>query len=216
MRSIDDKNTLRTFQDRMLSGMVERQKFNSLLKELFRKSIHICSAFVPYFLSLFYRQVIILLCIVLIVYSISEIFRLKGYTIPLVSKITETAARKRDANKFVLGPVTLVCGILLASLLLPLDCARVGIFALSFGDGFASLTGRFLGKVSIPFSGGKTAAGSLSCFFAVYISTFICSGNTLVSLIVAFAAMIIELLPIKDFDNLVIPISIGALFMFLR
>ena len=79
----------------------------------------------------------------------------------MISKITEIAARKRDENHFVLGPVTLVCGILLAALLLPLDCARVGIFALAFGDGLASLMGKLFGKITIPGAHGKTAAGSV-------------------------------------------------------
>jgi len=196
-------------------GIVARQKLNSILKELFRKSIHICSSFVPLFLGLAYWPVIVLLILALVFYSISEVLRLKGYSIPLISKITEIAARKRDENKFVLGPVTLVIGILIAALVLPLDCAKVGIFALSFGDGLASLVGKLIGKVTIPGAKGKTVAGSLACFLAVYISTFCCCNNCLVSLLVAVCAMFIEVLPLADFDNVLIPILTGSIFMFL-
>ena len=193
-------------------GIVARQRLNALLKELFRKSIHICSSFVPFFLGLAYWPVIVLLVLAVIVYSISEILRARGINIPLISKVTEIAARKRDENRFVLGPVTLVCGILLAALLLPLDCARVGIFALAFGDGLASLMGKLFGKITIPGAHGKTAAGSLTCFFAVFVSTFCCSGNCLLSLIIALCAMFIEILPLSDFDNLIIPPVIGYIF----
>ena len=193
-------------------GIVARQRLNALLKELFRKSIHICSSFVPFFLGLAYWPVIGLLVLAVIVYSISEILRARGINIPLISKVTEIAARKRDENRFVLGPVTLVCGILLAALLLPLDCARVGIFALAFGDGLASLMGKLFGKITIPGAHGKTAAGSLTCFFAVFVSTFCCSGNCLLSLIIALCAMFIEILPLSDFDNLIIPPVIGYIF----
>lgn len=196
-------------------GIIARQRLNSLLKELFRKTIHICSSFVPLFLKLAYWPVIILLFLVVTGYSVCEMLRMKGYSIPFVSKITEVAARKRDENKFVLGPVTLVIGILLAALILPLESARVGIFALAFGDGLASLTGKMIGKITIPGAKGKTVAGSLACFLAVYISTFCCCKNCFVSLIVAVCAMFIEVLPLSDFDNVLIPVSIGTIFYFL-
>ena len=193
-------------------GIVERQRLNAIFKELFRKSIHICSSFVPLFLKLAYWPVIVLLLLALIFYTLSEILRSKGIELPLISKVTEIAARKRDENHFVLGPVTLVCGILLAALLLPLDCARVGIFALAFGDGLASLMGKLIGKITIPGAHGKTAAGSLTCFFAVFISTFCCCGNCLIALTVALCAMFIEILPLSDFDNLIIPPAIGFVY----
>ena len=196
-------------------GIVERQRLNAILKELFRKSIHICSSFIPLFLKLAYWPVIVLLVLAVIVYSISEVLRSKNIELPLISKVTEIAARKRDENRFVLGPVTLVCGILLAALLLPLDCARAGIFALAFGDGLASLMGKLFGKITIPGAHGKTAAGSLTCFFAVFISTFCCCGNCFIALIIALCAMFIEILPLADFDNLIIPPAIGWIYFLL-
>lgn len=196
-------------------GIVERQRLNAILKELFRKSIHICSSFIPLFLKLAYWPVIVLLVLAVIVYSISEVLRSKNIELPLISKVTEIAARKRDENRFVLGPVTLVCGILLAALLLPLDCARAGIFALAFGDGLASLMGKLFGKITIPGAHGKTAAGSLTCFFAVFISTFCCCGNCFIALVIALCAMFIEILPLADFDNLIIPPAIGWIYFLL-
>lgn len=195
-----------------LYGIVERQRLNAIFKELFRKSIHICSSLVPFFLKLAYWPVIGLLIAAVVLYTISEILRSHNIEIPLISKITEIAARKRDENHFVLGPVTLVCGILAAAFLLPLDCARVGIFALAFGDGLASLMGKLFGKITIPGAHGKTAAGSLTCFFAVFVSTFCCCGCCFTSLIVALCAMFIEALPLADFDNLLIPPVIGWIF----
>lgn len=199
----------------VVSGIVARQRANSLIKEVFRKTIHICSSLVPIFLKFAYWPVICLLTIAVITYSICEFLRLKGHTIPLVSKITETAARKRDENKFVLGPVTLVLGILLAALYLPHPAATVGIFALSFGDGFASLGGKLIGRIQIPGCHGKTVAGSLTCFFAVFVSCFCYTKNCFLSLILAFVAMFIEVLPLNDFDNLIIPISIGFVYTYI-
>lgn len=199
-------------QKNIVYGIIERQRLNAIFKELFRKSIHICSSFIPLLLKFAYWPVIALLIAAVIIYTISELLRARGINIPLISKVTEIAARKRDENHFVLGPVTLVCGILLAALLLPLDCARVGIFALAFGDGLASLIGKLFGKITIPGAHGKTAAGSLTCFFAVLVSTYCCCQNTLISLYVALCAMFIEILPLSDFDNIIIPPVIGVLY----
>ena len=202
-------------QKNIVYGIIQRQRVNALFKELFRKSIHISSSFIPLLLKYAYWPVIVLLIIAVVVYTISEVLRARGINIPLISKVTEIAARKRDENRFVLGPVTLVCGILLAALLLPLDYARVGIFALAFGDGLASLIGKLCGKITIPGAHGKTAAGSLTCFFAVLVSTYCCCQNCLISLCVALCAMFIEILPLSDFDNLIIPPVIGLIYSIL-
>ena len=193
-------------------GIVERQRLNAIFKELFRKSIHICSSFIPLFLKFAYWPVIALLILAVVIYTVSEVLRSKDINIPVISKVTEIAARKRDENHFVLGPVTLVCGILIAAILLPLDCARVGIYALAFGDGLASLMGKLFGKITIPGAHGKTAAGSLTCFLAVFVSTFCCCGDCFIALCVALCAMFIEILPLSDFDNLIIPPAIGLFY----
>src|SRR5574344_1338557 len=87
------------------TGIAYKQYANDIAKEFFRKSIHLCSALVPVALHFFYWPVIIALSIAVILYSIAEIARLHGKTVPLISAVTAAAARSRDANKFVLGPV---------------------------------------------------------------------------------------------------------------
>ena len=139
-------------------GIALKQYRNSILKELVRKSIHMCSSFIPFFLGIAYVPVIVILCALLIFYCVSELLRLKGVELPVVAKITAVAARKRDENKFVLGPVTLVIGIVMSALLWNLPAASIGIYALAFGDGLASLCGKLFGRIYIPFTHGKTAA----------------------------------------------------------
>ncbi len=187
----------------------------SILKELFRKLIHLCSAFVPLFASFSKILTLSFLGLSLVLYTASEFFRLKGIRIPLVSKVTEAAARKRDENRFVLGPVTLVVGIMLSLAIWKIEYATLGIFALAFGDGLASLFGKLFGRIHIPFTNGKTAAGSLTCFAAVLVSSFLLLGNSLESLVLAFIAMILEMLPMTDFDNIILPVMIGGIAQFL-
>lgn len=191
------------------NGILRQQYLNSIYKELFRKTIHLCTAFIPLLLSYFYWPIEILLFLAVTGYSLSEILRLKGIEIPFVSDITKVAARKRDEGRFVLGPVTLVFGIIITSLLFNKTCYTIGILSLAFGDGLASLCGKFFGRVLLPLTEGKTAAGSLSCFFAIFCCSFCVCQNVFASLIIAGVGMIIEVFPIKDFDNLLIPILLG-------
>ena len=186
-----------------------------ILKELFRKSIHLCSSVVPWFFAMYYWYTVYGLLIIVSLYYFCELARLEGHPVPLVSLITETASRQRDECKFVLGPVTLVLGIVFAALVLPLQCAKIGIFALAFGDGLASLAGKLFGRVKIPHTGGKTLEGSLTCFAAVFLSTYIVTGLSVVSLIIALVAMLIEVLPLGDWDNMIIPVTTGGVYYLL-
>ncbi len=186
-----------------------------ILKELFRKSIHLCSSIVPWFFVHYYWYTVYGLLIIVSLYYFCELARLEGHPVPVVSLITETASRQRDECKFVLGPVTLVLGIVFAALVLPLSCAKIGIFALAFGDGLASLAGKLFGRIKIPHTGGKTLEGSLTCFAAVFISTFIVTRLPVVSLVVALVAMLIEVFPFGDWDNMIIPTFTGGVYWLL-
>ncbi len=194
------------------NGILSRQRFNTLAKEFFRKSIHICSAFIPFLLSYAYAPILALLGAALILYTISELLRVyKGVSVPVISAVTAAAARKRDENRFVLGPVTLVLGIITSALLWKSEAAAIGIYALAFGDGLASLGGKLFGRVQVPFTEGKTVAGSLTCFTAIFISSFLVCRSASAALILATVGMFIEVLPMRDADNLVIPVLIGGL-----
>lgn len=192
-------------------GITFLQYRNSILKEVVRKSIHICSSIVPFFLNVAYMPTLACLGVVLVIYCVSEFLRLHSVEVPVIAKITAVAARKRDENKFVKGPVTLVLGIIICAMFWQSRAVAIGIYALAFGDGFASLFGKLFGRVHIPGTKGKTVVGSLVCFFAVFVSSFLVCHNTLYAYILAFIAMIIEVLPLGDFDNILIPIIVGGI-----
>ncbi len=184
----------------------ENEQVEVLLKEVFRKSIHLCSAFVTIFAKYFFSSTIIALAIITILYTIFEFLRINGKKIFLVSAITDYAARKRDRGGFVLGPVTLSLGIITTLLLFPQKPAQIGILALAFGDGLSGLIGKCFGKNRLKFFAPKTLEGCLTCFIAVFISALAISKNFFYSIILAMVATIVEVLPLKDFDNLLIPI----------
>lgn len=195
-------------------GLLWKKHLIVFYKEIFRKSIHLCTAFVPLLLAHFYGATIVLLILAGVGYTLCQILSLRGISVPVISDIIDMAARERDKGKFVLGPLTLVGGIVLTALLWEPKAASVGIFALAFGDGLASLAGKIWGNLHVPFTGGKTCAGSLVCFTAIFISSFCVLQNAGASLMIAVCGMLIEILPLKDFDNILIPVLLGGIAHF--
>ena len=184
----------------------QNARVEDLIKETFRKTIHLCAALVPLFARYFFYPTVIALSAITFFYVIFEILRLKGYQIFMISNITGFAARERDKGKFVLGPVTLSIGVISTLLIFPFKEASIGIMALALGDGLASLVGKFWGRQHLNISKDKTIAGSIACFTAVFISTIAISRSFIQSFFIAAIATGTEALPLKDFDNILIPL----------
>jgi len=178
--------------------------------ELVRKSIHFLIALSPGLAAINYPLTVLALMSGVLGYTIMEQLRLAGVEVPLVSSLTSMASRPRDMGNFVLGPVTLGIGALLALLLFPSPAACIGIYALAFGDGFAGLIGKLFGKNRPAFLFGKSIEGSLACFTATFISAYLVSQSYLVSLTAAFTATAVEALPLEDYDNIALPLVVGA------
>jgi len=174
-----------------------------------RKSLHLLIALVPVLASINLQATIVLLAVGTVFYSLAEASRRQGNPVLVVSDLTLLASRERDMNGFVLGPVTLGLGALLSLLLYPLPAASIAIFALAFGDGFAGLVGTLVRGPRIPFLNGKTIAGSLACFVAVFTVTLGITMKPGDSLIVAAAATFLEGIPAGNFDNIIIPFGVG-------
>lgn len=187
-----------------------------LLVEVVRKTIHLSSALTIVFAERWYTLTIVGIIGISVLYCISEFLRMRGRELYFIAQITRYASRRRDKGRFVLGPLTLAGGVLAALLLFPIHTAKIAIFALAFGDGLASLVGKRFGKIRLPFFKDKTVAGSLACFAAVFLSAFAVSGNFWKGLLLGIAGASIEMLPLKDYDNLLIPIAIGSLALFLH
>ena len=178
--------------------------------EVVRKAIHFLIALSPAMAAINYPLTVVALMAGVLGYTVMEQLRLAGVEVPLVSSLTSMASRPRDRGNFVLGPVTLGIGALLALLLFPSPAACIGIYALAFGDGFAGLVGKLFGKIRPALLFGKSVEGSLACFTATFISAYLVSQNYLVSLCAAFTATAVEALPLEDYDNVALPLVVGA------
>jgi dolichol kinase len=123
------------------------------------------------------------------------------------------ASRPRDADRFVMGPITLGLGAFLALVIFPPQIAAIAVYALAFGDGFASLVGKFCGRIRPVFLKGKSVEGSLACFTAVFVTTYAVSQNIGVSMAAAAAATVTEAFPLGDYDNIALPAAVGFAVM---
>jgi dolichol kinase len=179
--------------------------------ELIRKLIHFLIALSPFMAAVNRNFTVALLMIGTLGYAFMETVRLLGVAVPVVSSLTTMASRPRDKGRFGLGPVTLGLGALLALLLYPAPAASIAIYALAFGDGFASLIGKLFGRLRPVFLCGKSLEGSLTCFVAIFIAAYGVSKNYQTAFFAAFTGTLVEALPLGDYDNIVIPVAVGLI-----
>lgn len=185
--------------------------WNDIKGELLRKSIHMMVSFTPLLASYNLLLTLYLLSGGILFFTLHEYLRLTGVDKnSLLSKITVLASRERDMGHIVLGPITLGLGAFLSLILFPDPISSIAIYSLAFGDGLASLAGKLFGKNPLSLIPGKTLQGSLTCFFAVFISVFVISGGKVFSsILLALTATFLEVIPVKDIDNILIPLGTG-------
>jgi len=183
--------------------------FDEIRTELVRKSIHFLIALTPTLALLNRPLTVVALGMGTLVYAWAETLRLSGIDVPVVSSLTALASRSRDQGRFVLGPVTLGLGAMLSLLLYPSPAASIAIYALAFGDGLASLVGKLFGRYRPAWLLGKSIEGSLACFAAVFLTAFRVSSDARTALTAAAVATVVEALPLEDYDNIFLPISVG-------
>lgn len=186
---------------------------NPVAKEIVRKTIHVTIAFVPTLAKWNLVATVALLAGGILCYIANETARISGGRYGFISRMTAVAARQSESG-FVWGPVTLGLGAMAALCYYPDPAASIAIYALAFGDGIASLVGKLWGRRPVYRNGRKTVAGTLACFTAVFLSSFFVTHNVSLALLAAFTATVLELIPLKDIDNLIIPLGTGLIMTF--
>ncbi|MDR2629404.1 MAG: phosphatidate cytidylyltransferase [Spirochaetaceae bacterium] len=179
--------------------------------ELIRKSIHFLIALSPVMAAANQTFTVAFLMIGTLGYALMETLRLRGIRVPVVSSLTYMASRPKDKDRFVLGPVTLGLGALLALLLYPAPAASIAIYALAFGDGLASLIGKLFGRLRPVFLCGKSVEGSLVCFAAIFFTAYGVFPDYRVAFWAALTGTLVEALPLGDYDNIALPVIVGLI-----
>jgi len=175
-----------------------------------RKLIHASALVVPILTEVTSRAIILVaLCTVVALYSLEEVLRLKGRRLPLITTFTLRMSRPQETTHFVVRPVYLAVGIILALLLFPPKIADASIVIVAVGDPVAAYVGGKIGRRHI--RSNKTVEGSIAGLVASFLLAAIIV-YPLVALAGAAGAMLMELVDRPD-DNLTMPIAAGALML---
>jgi len=184
-------------------------------KEIIRKGIHSVIAIVPFLATINKPFTIILLLTGIITYLFSEYLRISNRNTSLIARFTNLVSRDKDKTYPVMGPFTLGIGALLSLILFPLEIASIAIFILAFGDGIASIAGNKFSSIEIPYTQGKTFAGSFACFIVIYLIAFRVTFSMPKAFLIAVIGTFLEALPIHEFDNIVLPVGVGFIVYFI-
>jgi phosphoserine phosphatase len=180
-----------------------------------REAIHASGVFVPVLSLLFgVVPVVLMICTVIALYALSELTRMEGKNLPLISTVTRQAALQPELYEFAAAPIYFALGILFALLLfrVPVSSAAIAIFAI--GDSSAAIFGRLISERPLLFNKGKTLGGSMvGFFFAFAAGSFFIS--PLIALVGAAVAMIVESLPLPVNDNVLVPLATGLALTFM-
>ena len=204
---IADADTYKT----LFAGM-RKQYAHSWYQEIRRKLLHILIASVPIFSNLVYHTTLTVLFALPIIYMISECLRINGYSFPMLGRITKSSIRRMEERGVAFGPVTLIFGTILSLLFFPPVIASTVILIVAFADAAATIVGQSMGNHRIFYNKKKSWEGTI----AAWIVAFLCGCIYLpisYALLAASFSSIIESLPLKSLDNLLIPISTGILLM---
>lgn len=192
----------------ILDGSPRKRSFPSA-NDFLREDIHASGFFMPIIASLIgVPAVDSIIFSIALIYTVSELLRLEGKELPLISAITRHAASQSELYGFAAAPLYFAFGILLTLAIFPHPASYAAVAMFCFGDSAASLFGGLV-STSLPFNKGKTWEGSLAGFlFAFLAGAFFVP--PLFALIGAAIATTIEVLPLPINDNVLIPVITGA------
>jgi len=176
-----------------------------------REVIHTSGLLIPFICIYLFNNLIVatLLLIAVLIYSASELLRIYGTKVPIISKITLWAADRSELQEFNTAPIFHALGIALSLLIFPTRIGYAAIAVLTLGDSFASIFGKRFGRRKIPFNRGKSIEGSIIGLTVAFLGAWIFV-DPITALVGAAAGILIEALPLPIDDNLLIPIAAGV------
>ncbi|UCC58070.1 MAG: HAD-IB family phosphatase [Candidatus Bathyarchaeum sp.] len=175
-----------------------------------RETMHM-SSFLLSFVSIYLTGNILLASVILLVtvfYTLSEVARIRGINLPILSSITWNAANKPELYEFATSPIHFALGIAISLLIFPAPIRYVAITILTLGDGFAHIAGMKFGNIRLPFNKGKNLEGTIFGFLFAFLAALIFV-DPVRALIGAAVGMIVEGLPLPVNDNLTMPLASG-------
>ena len=133
--------------------------------------------------------------------------------IRLVKKILQIFEREKDIKTFPgRGSFFLVFGAWLALAVFPKPIVLASVTIMAIGDSLATIIGKYIGRIPLPFNKEKSLEGSMIAFLGSVLaaSYFVPFPQAMIG---GAAAMFIEALPLKIDDNAIIPLIAGWTMM---
>jgi dolichol kinase len=181
-------------------------------QEIIRKAIHLSIySFIPLaylFLDISKIWMIVLLGIGSVAIVIIDIGRTRdGWISKIFGKLFNGMLRSHELDGKLTGASYVLIGSFVSVVIFPKEIAILALLFTAIGDTAAALYGKKFGKFKI---WNKTLEGSIVGLIACFIiASFFPQIPNIIKFSGAFAAMFIELLPIKIDDNLRIPLFSG-------
>ena len=173
-----------------------------------RKVIHLSALLVPLFSELTSRFIVVAaLSIITITYTLTEVLRLKGRQLPIITPFTLKMSRREERTSFIIRPIYLAIGIILTLVLYPSTIAYSAICIGAIGDPIAAVVGGRVGRRRIIRR--KTMEGFVAGLTASFLAVSLLV-PPFIALVGAAGGMLMELLDVPD-DNLTMPIVAGTL-----
>jgi dolichol kinase len=192
------------------------KKLSKAESDIFRKSVHVAVAFTWLILCKYlygtWHFVIMPLTLIVILAVCSK----EG----LLKIIERENNKKKDFGIFHYAiSTTLICAVaqLFPAILIP---CGIGVFALSFGDGAASIFGEAFRKTNLHITKTKTLAGTVACFIFAIIGTLVLKGfvpfqiSIVHLLIIGVVAAFMEVIG-GHYDNYSVPFGVVAIAVIL-
>ena len=181
-----------------------------------RETIH-TSSFLVSFVCIYFTGNIPLAYVLLLVaavFALSEVARVRGINIPVISEITWNAANKTELYEFATAPIYFALGIALSLLVFPEPIRYVAITVITLGDGGAHIFGIKFGRTKLPFNKGKNWEGSAFGFIFAFLGSMLFV-EPVFALIAATVGMVVESIPSPINDNFTIPLTTGLVLLLL-
>jgi len=198
-----------------------------------RKFIHIVAAPIYIFMWALYSGDSSSRYISLIVPGLFAVqFVLIGLGIIKNEPFVATMSRSGDPRELLRGTLYYAIMMMVAAIFffisLPLGddqspVAVVAIMALAFGDGFADIVGRTMGKMKFKVFSEKSVPGTLAMLIASLVGSFLglalfgfdLGEFAVITIVACIVATIVEAVSPKETDNFTIPIAVILVFQFL-
>ena len=179
-------------------------------QDVIRESIHLGGFIVlllcKYFIN--WEVILTIILIVSLVYIMSEIGRMFGKNMPIISYITSKASGKLEFQEPVTSPIFYALAVIGTLLFFSKPVGYTSMAVLTLGDSCATIFGKLFGRRHIPFNKSKNIEGTLFGLLAAFLGSLFFV-DPVKAMVASSAGMLIELFPSPVNDNLTIPLASG-------